>query len=206
MRPPLAHPCPLLTPSPRCTFLIANSLVVSDKKVNGPVQYNLRVVELLVASRIFCLSVGIDLPSSGPQATPTWRQVVDLYFKKYPLSDKEGDEEVQQVRQELGEEAAQLHVLSQLVESHLPPAAIDLEEAKKLTKLEQGDDFAKAFLQRFDVRTEQGFECLKRTRHVFAEALRVWRFKAQLQSGREGKELYEELGEMMNQSHESLAR
>lgn len=200
---PLTHSHP--SPAHRCTFLIANSLVVSDKKVNGPIQYNLRVVELLIAARIFCLNQGIPLPDSGPEATPTWRKVMELYFQKNPLDVK--DEEVKKLLEKYGEEAAQLHVLGQLVETTLPTGgAIPLEEAQRLTGFPSAQAFSSAFLQRFDVRTEQGFECLKRTRHVFAEAKRVWEFKALLQG--EGKKdgLYEELGELMNQSHESLAR
>ncbi len=54
------QPTRLPPSSPDHTFVIVNSLVVSDKKVTGPVNYNLRVVETRMAARALA-----NLPRPG---------------------------------------------------------------------------------------------------------------------------------------------
>jgi hypothetical protein len=58
-------------------FVIANSLVVSDKAVLAKTQYNLRVVETLVAARVLARHLGLDV---GPREKITLRQVLDRWI------------------------------------------------------------------------------------------------------------------------------
>lgn len=57
-------------------FVIANSLVVSDKAVSAKTQYNLRVVETLVAARVLGRHLGVEV---GPHEKVTLRQILDRW-------------------------------------------------------------------------------------------------------------------------------
>lgn len=190
--------------SPEFTFLVANSLVVSDKKVNGPVQYNLRVVELLIAARVFAAKNGLPLDDS----TKTWRKLMAVYFEHSPLASKGQDAELDSVRDQLGDEAAQIWLMSKLVSTQLPEGLITREKAEELTGY-RGAAFDQEFLSQFEIRAPNGFNLFNRTRHVFAESLRVHQFRAlclSTQGGSASPDLYGKLGELMNDSHASLAR
>lgn len=180
---------------PECTFLVANTLVVSDKKVNGPVQYNLRVVELLIAARVFARKHGLPLDDS----TKTWRKLMDTFFQQKPQASQSA--EADKVRQSLGDEAAQIFVMSKLVEESLPHEPVSREEAEELSGY-KGDAFKQEFLSQFEVRADK-YDLFRRTRHVFAESLRVHQFRALCLSGSTS---YSSLGSLMNDSHASLAR
>lgn len=188
------------------TFLIANSLVASDKKVNGPVQYNLRVVELLIAARAFATKHNLPLDDS----TKTWRKLMAVYFDKNPLPVNGQDPELDSVREQLGDEAAQIWAISKLVAKDLPQGLTSRLDAEKLTGF-KGEAFDKEFLSQFEICAPNGFNLWNRTRHAFAESLRVHQFRALCISGSDGgppvagKALYERLGQLMNDSHASLA-
>jgi hypothetical protein len=58
-------------------FVIANSLVVSDKAISAKTQYNLRVFETLVAARILAISLGLDFDRSKKL---TLKEVLDSWI------------------------------------------------------------------------------------------------------------------------------
>ena len=58
---------------PRAVFIIANSLVVSEKAVHARTRYNLRVVETLVSARVLARRLGITM---GPKERITLREVI----------------------------------------------------------------------------------------------------------------------------------
>lgn len=58
-------------------FVIANSLVVSDKVVSAKTQYNLRVVETLVAARVLGRSLHVQI---GPEEKPTLKEILDRWL------------------------------------------------------------------------------------------------------------------------------
>lgn len=60
-------------------FIIANSMVTSDKAASAKTGYNLRVVETLVAARILAKHLGIDV---GPKEKITFREVVDRHIHR----------------------------------------------------------------------------------------------------------------------------
>jgi galactokinase len=123
--------------TPKHTLLIANTLVVSDKKVSGPVQYNLRVVELWMAARVLAKQLGLPRDAS----TKTLRKLMHVYFEKHPLEEDEA-------AQELGEEAAQIKKLGQLAEQLLPSHDVTRAEVEQLTGFE-GEAFEQEFLSAF---------------------------------------------------------
>lgn len=58
---------------PPAIFVIANSLVVSDKAVSAKTQYNLRVVETLVGARVLANHLGVNI---GRAEKVTFREVL----------------------------------------------------------------------------------------------------------------------------------
>lgn len=190
---------------PECTFVIANTLVVSDKKVNGPVQYNLRVVELLLAARVFARKNNLPLDDT----TKTWRKLMDVYYQQNPISKGEvaHDEELTQLKSALGEEAAQIFHMSKLVEDQIPRGLLTRQQVEELTGY-SGDAFVKEFLSQFEIRADH-FNLHSRVRHVFAESLRVHRFRGlclDKNASQDDLVLCTQLGQLMNASHASLAK
>lgn len=187
---------------PECTFVIANTLVVSDKKVNGPVQYNLRVVELLLAARAFARKNSLPLDDS----TKTWRKLMDVYYQRNPL-DVSSDAELAKIQSTLGEEAAQIYHMSRLVDDQVPRGLLSRAEVEALTGYTD-EAFTREFLSQFEIRAER-FNLHSRVRHVFAESLRVHEFRGLcLDKGASTTDLslYTSLGSLMNASHDSLAK
>ena len=66
---------------PGVVFVIANSLVISDKAVTAKTNYHLRVVETLVAARVLARSLGIKV---GEHERITLREVVGKYSGEAP--------------------------------------------------------------------------------------------------------------------------
>jgi len=62
---------------PPAVFVIANSLVVSDKAVSAKTQYNLRVVETLVGARILARRLGVKI---GNTEKVTFREVLGRWI------------------------------------------------------------------------------------------------------------------------------
>lgn len=62
---------------PPAVFVIANSLVVSDKAVSAKTQYNLRVVETLVGARILANRLGVNV---GREEKITFREVLGRWI------------------------------------------------------------------------------------------------------------------------------
>lgn len=74
---------------PKAVFIIANSLVTSEKAVHARTRYNLRVVETLVAARI--LAHKLNLPV-GPKERITLREVVGRIGGEPEGGWKEGED------------------------------------------------------------------------------------------------------------------
>lgn len=62
---------------PPAVFVIANSLVVSDKAVSAKTQYNLRVIETLVGARILANHLGVKI---GNTEKVTFREVLGRWI------------------------------------------------------------------------------------------------------------------------------
>ncbi|MCO5589783.1 hypothetical protein L7F22_043752 [Adiantum nelumboides] len=191
-----AIPTKLPPSKPPHVLVIANTLVVSDKKVMGPVQYNLRVCELMMACR--ALAKKFDLPQD--QSTKLLKPLTDVFFAKHPLKREEVKGEVKESWEKWGEEAAQLVHLRELCSKVLPEYALSRAEVEELTDI-KGEAYEKQFLSQFPVRADT-FALGKRVQHVFNESLNVLRFKSVCQEGGEGA--YKELGNIMHASQQTL--
>ncbi|CDS82431.1 related to GAL1-galactokinase [Sporisorium scitamineum] len=202
--------------TPTHTFVIVNTLVVSDKKVTGPVNYNLRVVETRMAAR--ALAKSLDLKAAKGSSCRDLRGVLETYFEENGGAGRlqiemETSAAVKATLEKSGEEAARIKVLEEKVEALY--ATPDLKAGLKRSQVGQltgyaGDEFEKEFLSSFPIRAE-AFELYKRSKHVFTEALRVLEFQAlckQHQSPSsdddDGKHVYQQLGALMDGSQASL--
>ena len=141
-----AQPIPMPKADPNYTLVIANTLIVSDKKVTGPIHYNLRTVELRLASRAIANKLG--LPKTA--ATAQLNGLLRAYYEKNPDalekdSDKQG---IAKAREEAGEEAARIYHFGKLAEGAIPTEAVTREKAEELTGY-SGKAYEDEFLSRF---------------------------------------------------------
>lgn len=191
-------------------FVVSNTLVASDKKVMGPVQYNLRVVETRVAARVLEQALGVDanLAHLRPSYRNTLRAVADAYYAKdgaWEAMLRHAD--VKDAYDAYGKEAAQLQGMLRLVDQHLPQEGVTRAQVEEATKL-SGQAFHDTFLAAFPVRADQFF-LHKRAAHVYSEAQRVIQFRALCDGANaapatDANGVYTQLGALMNASHESL--
>lgn len=164
---------------------------------SAPERYNLRVVEVLCASRLLLHSWGVDAPRMTQAGEPgrIWlREALDL-------CEKEGSEV------ELYEHALKdlPKVLGQEGRAEQGWTREEMVAASGMS----AEDFQKTYLDFIPVRASH-FQLSKRAEHTFAESLRVSRFKALCEdcgsdpptSMSDARVV--ELGALLNQSHESL--
>ncbi|TRM64531.1 GHMP kinase [Schizophyllum amplum] len=182
------------TPLPAgAVFVIANSLVVSDKAVTAKFNYNLRVVETLAAARVLARVLGLNV---GPKEKITLREVVGRLVqedKEKPMTDEE-------MRDVLVRMAKEVEVLrpKNAPEGEL---GVTLEEMIEMTGLSK-EEFNDVYLSWVEVEATR-FQLYKRAKHVFSEALRVLQFRDTcLQSP---ADVFGALGALMNESQKSCA-
>ncbi|PWN46671.1 Galactokinase [Violaceomyces palustris] len=195
------QPTRLPTSQPEHTFVIANTLVVSDKKVTGPVNYNLRVVETRMAARALAKALGIE--SNRGEETKTLRLVLETFFREKPAAlEEEGGAEVLDTLRGYGEEAARLRFMELASDRLLEKGGMTREQVEVATGF-RGKDFDQEFLSSFPIRAEK-FKLHARSVHVFSEALRVIQFKSLCSEESKGPSTYASLGELMSSSQASL--
>ncbi|SOV04897.1 related to GAL1 - galactokinase [Ustilago sp. UG-2017a] len=207
------QPTRLPPSTPDHTFVIVNTLVVSDKKATGPVNYNLRVVETRMAAR--ALANYLDLKATKGKACKDLRGVLETYFQenggKARLQlEMENSAAVKETFEKSGEEAARIKVVEEKVDSLYATLqhALPRNEVEKLTGY-SGAEFEEEFLSSFPIQAET-FELYKRSKHVFTESLRVLQFQALCKahqspcSPEENTEVYKQLGALMDGSQASL--
>jgi galactokinase len=139
-----AVPIKLPPSEPPHMFVIANTLVTSDKKVMGPFQYNLRVGELRMACR--ALAKELQLPQDD--STKVLKDLMEVYFSKHPLQEGKEDEDVTKVWKSWGLEAAKMCKLKDIALRSLPEQPIDRAKVEQLTGY-KGSDYDKEFLSEF---------------------------------------------------------
>ncbi|KAF9778910.1 Galactokinase [Thelephora terrestris] len=188
---------------PPAVFVIANSLVVSDKAVSAKTQYNLRVVETLVGARILANRLGVKI---GRQEKVTFREVLGRWISG---DERESGKEIEM---EKG-----LESILEEVESLKPPPetvasgqlGVTMEEMINLSGLPQSE-FHQLYLSWVEVEATH-FHLYNRARHVFSEALRVLQFRNLCLKSQpcsqpsSAEETLQALGNLMNESHRSCS-
>ncbi|KAK6457885.1 galactokinase [Scheffersomyces xylosifermentans] len=195
---------PKISKDDELTFLISNSLQKANKHETAPIHYNLRVVEMAIASDILSKKLNINPPRDSNLSTSSLRGVMDAYFTEIKKQDKWDADDFQTG-------IDRLRALLELIEDKAiftdeQKIGFTVEDAAKTLGLDE-TEFQTAYLTKFPVR----FELLKlyqRTKHVFAESLRVLEclslFHQFKQSSENPQQFLEAFGKIMNESQVSL--
>lgn len=150
------------------SFVIANTLVVSNKQETGPENYNLRVVEVVAAANILAKKYGVVLKHIGPSNLNkgNLRDFMNAYYAKYMNVPEPWDGDVK-----TGIE--RLNKMLELVEETFGAKAdgYTVEEAAEALGI-SSDEFTKEYLTSFPVRF-QVLKLYQRAKHVYSESLRV---------------------------------
>ncbi|KAI9502842.1 ribosomal protein S5 domain 2-type protein, partial [Coemansia spiralis] len=194
-----ATPVKLPETNPPLVFVIANTLVVSDKHVTAPVCYNLRVVETRVGALILAKCLGIaDRPACKNVDPLTFKIVMDEYFSG---QDTAGKSEVDVWIERL---TAMFKASSETFGSH--PGGYTRDEMAQELGITTQQLSNKVHEAQFPVRAER-FQLLKRAQHAFSEALRVVRFRQICEQTNDRSstcgDVGKALGDLMNQSQDS---
>ncbi|KAI1320907.1 galactokinase [Mortierella claussenii] len=198
------HPVLKVTPVqfpttlPPIAFVIANTLVTSDKAVTAPVCYNLRVVETRGAARILALALGIPIPSSGKLHL---KQVLDAHFDKIGYSS-EGKTDAEADIEKLTE---MTQVVERIFGTDEIKSGVSFAKMCELAGLSE-QEFTRLYIQQH-IRGDT-FHLYRRAKHVFSEEKRVVQFrdiceKSLQQSDLAAETLFSQLGDLMNASQES---
>ncbi|KAK9463608.1 ribosomal protein S5 domain 2-type protein [Lipomyces oligophaga] len=193
-----ATPFKFPTTTPPLTFLIANSLIYSNKHDTAPTNYNLRVVEVSLAAEILAhkFKVG-ELAQNSGLGTGTLRGFMEAYFAK--------TEGAPEWTGDVTEGARRLLAMKKLVlETFTKKDGYTKDEAAA----ELGVTVAELEL-RFLSKTPVVFTKLQlygRSLHVYEEALRVLKYLTiMLHPPADSSSVLYELGALMSESHKSLA-
>ncbi|RUS17978.1 galactokinase [Endogone sp. FLAS-F59071] len=171
---------------PGLAFVIANTMVVADKHVTAPKNYNLRVVETKVGAVHLSRALGLD------EEKETLKEVVESYFHG---KDLEAEGEVNLLKK--------LEEMLQLVDIHIEnKVGYSREDLASLIKLQE-DELVNRFMSQFPVETDV-FRLHQRAKHVFGEALRVIQFREMCEHPPSSStEIFKALGDLMNASQDS---
>lgn len=175
---------------PKCNtpfvFVIANTLVVSNKAETAPKNYNLRVVEGRLASALLCKAMGVSEAKSM-----TFMEVQEKWVEKFAKGKNLSQIEI-------------LQAMLDVVENSLKKEGYTLAEvAAELGLTEQ--TIQEKYIQGIKVIYDKLY-LYKRAIHIFSEACRVYQFcevckKRPPFSG----DLTKDLGKLMDASQDSCS-
>ncbi|GAA5927532.1 hypothetical protein JCM3775_006010 [Rhodotorula graminis] len=192
-----ARAIPLPKTSPPFSFVIANTLVKSEKKVTAKFQYNLRVVETRLGALLLAKFLGLPYTLES-RPFPSYKTIVDAYFQHRGPTHGPIRSNSQRPEKLVPEGAT----VPALPSSRLPPRTAGgahelrtmigligqalggpglengMTMAQVAQKLEVGEDVLAHAVTDREVEPQEGrYKIWTRARHVFSEALRVYEFK-----------------------------
>ncbi|CAH0054314.1 unnamed protein product [Clonostachys solani] len=187
---------------PELCFLVAQSFVTSNKQVTGPVNYNLRVVEVSIAAAYLNAVLnppGTPLPEDAGPLGISLHGFHDNYFYHQNASDLSAPKS-------LSKEEELNKLIAVVKETLTQEDGYTREEVAKVLGTSVAD-LEKRFMSKLPVRAER-FKLRQRALHVFSEALRVLQFLAvvdrSVEPGATDTTAFnQELGRLMNESQDS---
>lgn len=183
---------------PEFVFVVAQSFIVADKYVTGPIHYNLRVVECTLAALVLAKVFRLKRPLNADAAPlgVSLRGFHDAYYE-----EKNGVEDNTKVSE--GDFEKQLEQLIGLTKDYLHQEdGYTREDISAILGISV-DELNEKYTKKFPVRAEK-FKLRQRALHVFSEALRVQKFMAVLNDeSADEKQLPKQLGELMNETQDS---
>lgn len=171
------------TTTPPLTFLIAQSFVTSEKKITGPIHYNLRVAECSLAA-VYLNAL------TNPPGTVLESDASPLGVSLRAFGASRG-----------GDPAALEELVKKTLTKEEGYTREEIASALKITV----EELEARFTSKFPVRAER-FKLRQRALHVFSEARRVSSFMALLTSppsSAPGEDLNVALGNLLNETQES---
>lgn len=190
-----------ILPNTEIQFLIANTLVVANKFESGPVNYNLRVVEVIVAANVLANKCGVALsfdPSNEFQKG-NLRNFMDAYYITHQGHQKPWNGDI-------ADGIVRLNKMLELVEEklgdHKDGFTVDnIAEALSCSR----EEFTRGYLTVVPIRF-QVLKLYQRAKHVFSEALRVLealKLMTDKESINYDTDFFHNFGTLMNNSQES---
>lgn len=183
---------------PELVFMVAQSLVVSNKQETAPIHYNLRVVECALAALLLAKIFRLKRPlpaDAGPLGI-SLRGFHDTFFEE---SDGIADNTTVSSEEFKG----QLEKLIQMTGDYVnQEEGYSREELSEILQVPL-DELEQKYIGKVPIRAER-FKLRHRALHVFSEALRVQRFMDVLTSKTESPaEIPSKLGSLLVEVQES---
>lgn len=191
---------PLIKPH-EMVFLISNSLVKANKHETAPRDYNLRVVEMAISAEMYAKHFGLKLDKDSNLSTGSMRDFMDKYFEVYLKADAWDGSDIKIGEKRLNE---MLAITEKLFNEKEKEGFTTSEAAEKIGI--SVEEFTETFLSKFPVKYEK-LKIYQRSKHVYAEALRVLEVLSLFQShstAADGDKFLREFGRILNESHRSL--
>ena len=183
-----AEHVPVPQSDPEVTFLIAQSFVTSDKAVTAPKHYNLRVVEVTLASVVLAKLHEIALDPDDSSLHFCLRNFQQEIMKKLGKKDAPVEEQVAKV--------------IDIIKSKLDKDAYTREDIADILGISV-ENLEKEYMSKFPVQAGD-FKLRQRALHVLEEAQRVLKFRETLDhSDKLDQERLLQLGGLMNQTQDS---
>ncbi|KAJ4467943.1 galactokinase gal [Lentinula edodes] len=179
-------------------FIIANSLVVSDKAVTAKHNYNLRVVETLAAARILARHLELKVEKTEKV---TLREVVGRLAGEV---EEAGAMPVEWLLETLKRMEREIECLKPQKSSGEGQFGVTMEEMVEMSGM-TAEEFKEVYLSWVEVEATQ-FQLYKRAKHVFSEASRVLQFRQiclAAESSPFPSDVIKDLGKLMNESQTS---
>ncbi|KPI34294.1 Galactokinase [Cyphellophora attinorum] len=185
-----AEHVPVPKSNPEFAILVAQSFVTSDKAVTAPKHYNLRVVEVTLASvalaKLFDLTLNPDKSSLGFSLRNFQEEILKREGKLQQPQEEQVDAVIEMIRSKLDKDAYTREDIASILE-------ISVENLEK------------EYMSKFPVQAD-AFKLRQRALHVLEEARRVLSFRETLsQSDSLDQDKLLRLGELMNTTQESCA-
>lgn len=181
---------PFRFPQEDVVFLITNSLQIANKHETAPVNYNLRVVEMAIASDLLAHRLKLSIPQDSNLNTGSLRGVMDGYFGAWDGTPQTGIDRL-----------SKLLELTEEIFSEDEKIGFSKESAAKVLGLDDKQFFAR-YLNKFPVQFDK-LKLYQRTRHVYFESRNVLECLILLKGG-DSDSFLSSFGTIMNKSHKSL--
>ncbi|KAI9138936.1 ribosomal protein S5 domain 2-type protein [Paraphysoderma sedebokerense] len=173
-------------------FVIAHCMVTADKHVTAPTNYNLRVVETRLAAVMLSKYCNLD-------ESRTLHDFMISYFslpQNQVASSVSKPEELELKFRKMGELVDSVFGATESLRQ-----GWSIEQVAEFLQMSVAE-LKKKFMSSFEVRFEK-LKLWKRSKHVFEEAERVWKFRSICEHGDGVQSKIEKLGELMNGSFKS---
>lgn len=176
-------------------FLISNSLETSNKHETAPIHYNLRVVEMAVATEYLAKKFKLTLPlESNLKCTGTLKGFMDKYYECIKHEKAWNGVDIEIGCKRLLEMLELIEEVFTLEQKQHGFSVEDIAQQLNMT----GDEFTGKYLSVLDVRFDK-LKLYQRTKHVFLESLNVLKC-LQLLLNNSKEDFLNNFGDIMNQS------